>query len=160
MRKFYIYANFLILFLGIFVSCYALYVEIRSESDPEYIAMCDLNQLVSCTKVMNSEYSTGFGIVKLIFGEDSSLNMSNAFYGVVGYFFLTIFQFFEILHPYFLTSISVKIGYLLNILSIYLFFILLHLQTLCIVCLTTYFVNAAYLFLAIRRNQINKNKSE
>lgn len=43
--------------LGLFLSFYALHVELSRESDPGYRAMCDLGESVSCSKVFTSRLS-------------------------------------------------------------------------------------------------------
>lgn len=42
--------------LGLLLSVYALHVELSRERDPEYRAMCDLGESVSCSKVFSSRY--------------------------------------------------------------------------------------------------------
>jgi uncharacterized membrane protein len=37
--------------VGLALSAYALYVEYKSEQNPSYEAMCDINSRVSCSKV-------------------------------------------------------------------------------------------------------------
>ena len=49
-------------FVGLFLCFYALYVEYKAETDPDYVASCDLASWISCSKVFTSEYA------KLIFG--------------------------------------------------------------------------------------------
>lgn len=41
---------------GLALSVYALHVELSRESDPDYRAMCDLGESVSCSKVFTSRY--------------------------------------------------------------------------------------------------------
>lgn len=41
---------------GLVLSVYALYVELSRERNPEYRAMCDLGESVSCSKVFTSRY--------------------------------------------------------------------------------------------------------
>ena len=48
---------------------YAYYVEMESEKNPEYEALCDINEEISCTKVFNSEYGKGFGVIQKFVGE-------------------------------------------------------------------------------------------
>ncbi len=43
-------------FVGIAFSCYAFYVETKKEQDDSYVAMCDINEHMSCTKVFSSKY--------------------------------------------------------------------------------------------------------
>ncbi|XP_060795400.1 vitamin K epoxide reductase complex subunit 1 isoform X1 [Neoarius graeffei] len=47
--------------LGLILSVYALHVEVSRENDPNYRAMCDLAESVSCSKVFTSSYSTSAG---------------------------------------------------------------------------------------------------
>ncbi len=39
---------------GLFLSVYALHVELSKERNPDYTAMCDLGESVSCSKVFTS----------------------------------------------------------------------------------------------------------
>lgn len=48
---------------GLALSVYALHVELSRESDPDYRAMCDLGESVSCSKVFTSRYVYLFLIV-------------------------------------------------------------------------------------------------
>lgn len=45
---------------GLTLSVYALHVELSRESDPDYRAMCDLGESVSCSKVFTSRYVYSF----------------------------------------------------------------------------------------------------
>ncbi len=40
---------------GILLSLYALYVELRKEKNPDYVAACDINAKMNCSKVLTSE---------------------------------------------------------------------------------------------------------
>ncbi|XP_039300525.1 LOW QUALITY PROTEIN: vitamin K epoxide reductase complex subunit 1-like protein 1 [Nilaparvata lugens] len=76
--------NFLLeLFAGIgfLLSVYAYNVEVKLEEDTNYVAMCDFSEHMSCTKAFSSEYGKGFGLTRLIFGEDSALNLPNGALG-------------------------------------------------------------------------------
>lgn len=42
--------------LGLCLSVYALHVELSRERNPDYRAMCDLGESVSCSKVFTSRY--------------------------------------------------------------------------------------------------------
>lgn len=41
---------------GLVLSVYALHVELSRERNPDYRAMCDLGESVSCSKVFSSRY--------------------------------------------------------------------------------------------------------
>lgn len=47
-------------FVGIALSSYAFYVETKKEHDDSYVAMCDINESMSCTKVFSSKYNLSF----------------------------------------------------------------------------------------------------
>ena len=91
--------------LGFLVSGYALYVEAQHEANPFYVALCDINSWIACSKVsvllyvwrsrwwrshdmgglwqvFASEYGRVMG--KYVVGMDSPLNQPNAFYGTPG----------------------------------------------------------------------------
>ncbi len=40
---------------GALLAIYALYVELRKERNPSYVAMCDFNEQMSCSRVLTSE---------------------------------------------------------------------------------------------------------
>lgn len=46
--------------LGLVLSVYALHVELSRERNPDYRAMCDLGESVSCSKVFSSRYALDF----------------------------------------------------------------------------------------------------
>lgn len=41
--------------VGLLLSLYALYVEIKAEANDNYEAMCDINEYISCSKVFTSK---------------------------------------------------------------------------------------------------------
>lgn len=41
--------------IGVILSIYAYYVEIQSEKDSNYEALCDINEHISCTNVFSSK---------------------------------------------------------------------------------------------------------
>ncbi|CAH2048581.1 unnamed protein product, partial [Iphiclides podalirius] len=77
--------------IGILLSTYALYVEMAAEANPDYKAFCDLSEHASCTRVLTSEFSKGFGF----FWEDSSLEVPNCVYGIVFYCTIIFLSTFE-----------------------------------------------------------------
>lgn len=97
-------------FVGLALSCYAFYVETKKEYDDSYVAMCDINEHMSCTKVFSSKYiftfllshlitpclfymnntiifryGKGFGLLQYILDENSPLIQPNPVYGVIFY---------------------------------------------------------------------------
>lgn len=49
-------ARVFLCFFGLVLSVYALHVELSRARDPDYRAMCDLGEAVSCSKVFTSRY--------------------------------------------------------------------------------------------------------
>lgn len=145
--------------VGILLCCYALYVEIRiqkakrgrdSGGGQDYVAACDINDRVSCTRALESKYARGLGILP----ENSPLSMSNAVYGLVFYGFLIVVGIVS-----FYYEDSVWVGGLLlaslivvNLTDVYLAYILFFvLKDVCVVCISWYSVNLTLLGLAIWR---------
>ncbi|XP_034940837.1 vitamin K epoxide reductase complex subunit 1-like protein 1 [Chelonus insularis] len=130
--------------VGLFLSYYAYIVETSKEQDPDYEAMCDISENISCTKVFMSEYGKGFGVIS----QNSIFYMPNSIYGLGFYgviFFLSIFN------NYGITFGVVSVACLSNISSIYLGWILYLLNDICVVCIGTYIVNAILLILNYRK---------
>ncbi|CAJ0942899.1 unnamed protein product, partial [Mesorhabditis belari] len=147
-----------VLTAGLVVSIYGLYVEISSEANPNYRAACDLSALISCTKALNSEYGRGFGLIGKVFGDDSILNQKNAVYGTVGFSVLGVLQLSQ---SDFSTIISLLAAILMNISTVYLFIVQLHLKTICLVCYSIYTVNFLFLIVTLKRNDaIYKMKNQ
>ena len=48
----------LLCLLGFIISCYSLYVEVQHEKNPHYVAACDFNEHMSCSKVLTSRYAS------------------------------------------------------------------------------------------------------
>lgn len=102
---------------------------------------CDINDVVTCSSVLNSEYAHMAKLV-LKLQDDSPLNWSNAQYGLVAYAFLIIFQLYPFtLIPYhdylFLAMTSVSV-----LASCGLAYILRYiLKQFCAVCVFMYCIN-------------------
>lgn len=144
----------LISFIAIFVVLYVLYVEHRlktAKPEDNYKAVCDINDRISCSKVLSSKYAKGFGI----FNQDSIFNVSNAAYGILFYALILTLLIISSL----VQGINVWITYLLVVLlvianlgDIYLAYILFFkLKDICIVCCTLYFINALLFAISIWR---------
>ena len=72
--------------IGLLIAAYSYYVKVKFLKNPKkYKAFCDLNDKISCSKVVSSEYGSGFGIVGKLFGENSSMNVSNSILGGIFY---------------------------------------------------------------------------
>ncbi|CAL8380242.1 unnamed protein product [Gadus morhua 'NCC'] len=134
---------------GILLSVYALHVELSKESNPDYRAMCDLGESVSCSKVFTSRWGRGFGLVQFLVAEDHFLNQPNSILGII----------FYTLQLSLGLSVSPRAAMLLVLSSwvslagsLYLASILLFvLEDLCLVCISTYVVNLVLMLVNLKR---------
>ncbi|XP_072163292.1 vitamin K epoxide reductase complex subunit 1-like [Diadema setosum] len=134
---------------GIVLSFYALYVEVSKEHNPNFKAMCDLSGSVSCSKVFTSKWGRGFGLIGSVLGEDSPLNQPNSIYGVLFYCLqIALGMVFS-----YWASILLLLTSLVSIAGCcYLAYILMFvLEDACLVCISTYIVNAALFFINLIR---------
>jgi len=128
--------------LGVVCSYYAMKIE---NAMPRTKQMCDINESIGCTIVLTSKYAH---LMRLFFNleKGSIFDKSNAFYGLC--FYTALFIVYWIPLPYHglifflmtLPSIAASCG-LAWILYKYL-------QMLCLICVTTYIINFALMFVA------------
>lgn len=136
------------------LSMYSLLVEMKAEENPNYVAYCDINEHISCTKAFTSEYGKGFGILGKVFGEKSVLNQPNPLIGMI---FYTLFFFLNMLGNKAAIYSMIGLGALSNVMSLYLGYILMFiLKDFCFICVATYVVNATLLFFSIYKKNVAK----
>lgn len=151
-------ARVLLCVFGLALSVYALHVELSRESNPDYRAMCDLGESVSCSKVFTSRWGRGFGLAQFIVDKDSLLNQPNSLLGILFYTLqmglgLSLSRK-AVLFLVFSSWVSVA-G------SLYLAFILAFvLGDFCLVCVSTYIVNFALLYTNVKRRRAIEGKKE
>ncbi|XP_020494540.1 vitamin K epoxide reductase complex subunit 1 [Labrus bergylta] len=134
---------------GLCLSVYALYVEQSRERDPDYRAMCDLGESVSCSKVFTSRWGRGFGLVQFFVDKDSLLNQPNSLLGIIFYTLQMGLGMFvskkAVVFLVFSSWVSVAGSlYLATILTFVL-------GDFCMVCVSTYIINFALLFTNLKR---------
>ncbi|XP_053609098.1 vitamin K epoxide reductase complex subunit 1 isoform X1 [Plodia interpunctella] len=139
---------------GVLVSTYALYVEMAVEARPGYKALCDIAERASCSRVLTSEYSKGFGFMP----KESSLEVPNCIFGILFYcimiFLATFDHKFAVRLQFFLALTSVTS-------SVYLAYLLVFvLHDFCIVCVSTYFINAALVALVYKKTKLVTAKNK
>ncbi|KAI6661725.1 Purine nucleoside phosphorylase [Oopsacas minuta] len=104
---------------GLSVSLYTAYIYRQKLYNPDYKALCDISETISCSDAIRSRYSKGFGLLDGILDSDSILNIPNFILGIIFfilYSLVTVTEYFTfLLLP--AATISVCI-------SIYLFYIL------------------------------------
>ena len=109
--------------IGILLSLYAFYVEIKSLKSAKYKAVCDISNKVSCSRAFSSKYGKTFGI-------------SNSIYGMVFYIIILSLAVLNQINYIFYLSLLAVIG------SIYLAYLLyFKLKDFCIVCTLIYIIN-------------------
>lgn len=135
--------------LGYVVCVYALSVEFHVEADPQYEAMCDINEKMSCTKVLTSEYGKGFGLLGYIIGHDHPLNLKNPFFGLA---FYTIQLILSDRKSSLACKLQLATAIMANCGTLWLAYILYFvLNDFCVVCVSTYAINFCVLLTNITR---------
>ncbi|KAG7282786.1 hypothetical protein CRUP_029994 [Coryphaenoides rupestris] len=144
-------ARFFLCVFGVVLSVYALHVELSKESNPDYRAMCDLGESVSCSKVFTSRWGRGFGLVQFFVAEDHVLNQPNSILGIIFYTLQLSLGLSASSRAAMVLVLSswVSIAGSLYLASI-LFFIL---EDFCLVCVSTYIVNLALLLINLKRRR-------
>ncbi|KAJ8312459.1 hypothetical protein KUTeg_009832 [Tegillarca granosa] len=138
--------------LGLILSLYAYYVEVVAEHNKSYKAMCDFSAKISCSKVFTSQYGRGFGLLQYIVGKDSVLNQPNSVFGIMFYIIQIVCAFIFTIDA---AKIQVTTCIMANCGSVYLAYILYFvLEDFCVVCVSTYVVNALLLFYAIKKRRL------
>lgn len=139
----------LLCIVGVILSVYALHVELSKERNPEYTAMCDLADSVSCSKVFTSRWGRGFGLVQLFLPIDSVLNQPNSVLGII---FYTLQLGLGQLVSTRAALLLVMSSWMSVAGSVYLATILVVvLGDFCVVCVSTYVVNFALLYTNLKR---------
>ncbi|KXJ29143.1 vitamin K epoxide reductase complex subunit 1 [Exaiptasia diaphana] len=142
-----VWLRVLLCITGLGLSIYALHVETSKVKNKDFKALCDINEHMSCSKVFASKYGTGFGLVEPVLGKNSQLNVPNSIFGILFYTLVCLIGFSSSKFAAFLNlafSIASCFG------SLYLGYILYFvLHDVCLVCLSTYVVNALLLVLNI-----------
>ncbi|XP_072949158.1 vitamin K epoxide reductase complex subunit 1-like protein 1 [Epargyreus clarus] len=140
--------------VGVLVSTYALYVEMAAEARPGYKALCDISEHASCSRVLTSKYAKGLGLVS----KNSQLEIPNCVYGIIFYciiIFLTSFDVVSIVRLQLLLSLA-SLGT-----CVYLAYLLIFvLRDFCVVCVSTYFVNAIIAYYINKKHKLLLNKDK
>lgn len=118
---------FVLIFLGLIASFYALSVNLRMKNDKKYKPLCDLNNKISCSKAFKSDKGRIFGL-------------PNPVYGIIFYSFIVF------LHTSGMFLI-VKVAIIISVIaSFYLAYVLFfRIRTICVVCISIYAINVLLL---------------
>ncbi|AYV77849.1 MAG: vitamin K epoxide reductase complex subunit 1 [Edafosvirus sp.] len=137
---------------GVLVSAYAIYVEVNAKHKQR--ALCDLNEGMSCTRVLTSPYARMTG---LVFGLKKShpLNLPNTYYGLLFYVAIILYKMYPFtLIPFkeFLLLVASSMSMAACIGLAYVLYF--KLKDICIVCITTYIINSCIFYYALKENNI------
>jgi vitamin-K-epoxide reductase (warfarin-sensitive) len=135
--------------IGFILSIYTIYIELNLSSDQNFVASCDINQQISCSKVITSKYGhilSALGLVPL----NSILDRPNCEYGVLFYLSVLFFYSFSLNSPLmrFFLLLTAVFGMVLSCILAYIMVYIL--QQICIICYATYVVNTVILVTSCR----------
>lgn len=120
---------FLIAIVGFIISLYSYLLQRKVEVDPNYHATCDINDRISCTKPMRSEYTNIFYISNSIVGM--------AYYGIVAILALGSYHTVLLITSVGGVAVSTYFAYLLYF----------KIKAICIICTVLYLINIVLLCL-------------
>lgn len=139
---------------------YALHVEHEaarmSELGMEYVALCDISSIgASCTAVFTSKWGRLMSTLGLV-PKDGALDLPNAAYGAMYY---GLAMFYPLL-PFgrSLLLFGTIVSFVTTCILAYALAVIL--GDVCVVCISTYFINTALLILVLRANFSPKAKSK
>jgi len=137
---------------GLALSLYAYYVEEMMEASAgDYEPLCDVSERVSCSKVFNTTFARGFGLVDKVVGADHWLNQRNPVYGVAFYAAMVFLSLFDV---HFFIKLQIFLAVLSNAGSVYLAYLLAYvIEAVCVVCVATYAVNFLLLVSSVLRRR-------
>ena len=119
---------------GLAISLYTAYIYTQKRNDPEYEAYCDISDTMSCSNVIMSRYSKGFGLLEGVLDSDNMLNIPNF---ILGIFFFIVYSLVT-LTGYF-TFLLFPAATMSLLMSVYLFYILnVVMKVHCMVCYASY----------------------
>lgn len=127
---------------GIVVTLYAIYVDYKvAELGSGYEALCDVSEVISCTKVLESEYSHLWAHIGVV-PKGSVLDQPNCVYGLA-FYLLEGLLFLSLRRQPWAQTCLLWLSAIAMVLCAYLSHILADvLHTICLVCYATYAVNA------------------
>ena len=117
--------------IGFCIALYAYFVENKMKADANYHPACDINDRISCSKPMQSQYANIFFI-------------SNSLLGML-YYAVTALLAFMGMHT--LLIVATTLGVLTSCVLAYLLYF--KIKSLCLVCTSLYIVNALLLIVSI-----------
>ena len=117
--------------LGFTLACYTYFVERKLAVNPRYKPVCDINDMVSCTKPMKSKYANLFYV--------SNAVAAMGYYGLV--IVLGLFGLTQLL------MLATVAGVLVSAVLAYLLYF--KIRTLCVLCTAMYVINGLLFLLTM-----------
>lgn len=117
--------------IGFCVALYSYFVESKMKADARYKPACDINDRISCSKAINSQYGTLF-------------LLSNSVWGMIYYAAVAALA---LMGFHTLLIIATTLGVLASIGLAYLLYF--KIKTLCVVCTSLYIINALLLIICL-----------
>jgi vitamin-K-epoxide reductase (warfarin-sensitive) len=118
--------------IGFSISLYAYIIEQKIRSTPDYKPFCDINDRISCSKPLKSEYSNLFFF-------------SNAIVGMVFYALTIVLAILGAK-----TALLVAALGCIMVTCVLAYILYAKIKSFCLVCTSTYIVNIIIFLLAIR----------
>ncbi|XP_032678255.1 vitamin K epoxide reductase complex subunit 1-like protein 1 [Odontomachus brunneus] len=135
---------------GLTLSIYSFTVELAKERDPFYTAFCDITKTISCTDVLTSEYSKGFGI----FPKSSFFQLHKVPNVIFGIIFFSMMLIVALKNTYAYSITALTFGIMSLFMSMYLAFILYKLEKICILCVSTYIICMSLTYYCLQKFRI------
>lgn len=123
---------FIVSLLGLAICLYGLFIERRIGADPQYKAVCDLSDKISCTKTFLSPWNKILGI-------------SNIYIGMLAYIWMA---FLAIMSYSTLIFITASLLGLVTLCLAYILFV--KTKIVCPICILIYIVNGVLFVLAYK----------
>lgn len=117
--------------IGFCISFYAYFVESKMRSDVRYKPACDINDRISCSKAMHSQYANLFFV-------------SNSILGMIYYITVALLAYMSFST---LLITATTLGVIASCGLAYLLYF--KIKSLCLVCTSLYVVNALLLLVSI-----------
>ena len=117
--------------IGFCISAYAYFVEQKIRQEPDFKPFCDINDRISCTKPMKSQYSNLFFF-------------SNAFVGMLYYVVVAVLAFFD---TNMLLIITASVSMIITCFLAYILYF--KIKSFCLLCSSVYLINLIIFLLLV-----------
>lgn len=114
---------FFLSLIGCAISLYAFFIEKKLRANPRYKPMCDLSDLVSCSRPILSKYN-------------SIVGFSNALVGIIYYAFTTLLSLFD-QATILLYCSSASLG----VSAVLAYILYVRVKSFCLICNALYLIN-------------------